>query len=46
VRSIVVVTVTDAAPLVSPAYDEGATVDAVRARWLAHYTDLHTPEGA
>jgi uncharacterized protein len=41
VRSIVVVEVTAAAPLVSPAYDTGATEPNVTARWLAHYDELH-----
>jgi predicted pyridoxine 5'-phosphate oxidase superfamily flavin-nucleotide-binding protein len=43
VRSIVVIEVTDAATLVSPAYDAGATESDVVARWLAHHTDLHPP---
>jgi predicted pyridoxine 5'-phosphate oxidase superfamily flavin-nucleotide-binding protein len=39
---IVVIEVTDAAPLVSPAYDvPDATEEAVRERWLAHYLDLN-----
>ena len=41
VRSIVVVEVTDAAPLVSPAYDVGATEDAIVERWLRHHNELH-----
>jgi hypothetical protein len=41
VRAIVVIEVTDASALVSPAYDTGASEDAVVARWLAHHTDLH-----
>jgi uncharacterized protein len=41
VRSIVVVEITDAAPVVSPAYDDGASEDAIAARWLRHHTDLH-----
>ena len=40
VRSIVVVEVTDAAPVVSPAYDAGASEDEVATRWLAHHTAL------
>ena len=43
VRSIVVVNVTVAAPLVSPAYDTGATEAALRERWLAHHEALHPP---
>src|SRR5690242_11613373 len=34
IRSIVVIAVSDAAPLLSPAYDAGATEDEVVARWL------------
>ena len=41
VRSIVVVEVTAASPLVSPAYDVGATEAAVVERWLRHHTELH-----
>jgi uncharacterized protein len=41
VRSIVVIDVTDAAELVSPAYDDGATEQAIVDSWLGHYTDLH-----
>ena len=40
VRSIVLIEVTDAAPLVSPAYDDGATEEIVSARWLRRYTTL------
>jgi predicted pyridoxine 5'-phosphate oxidase superfamily flavin-nucleotide-binding protein len=42
VRSIVVIEVTDAAALVSPAYDVGATEASVVARWLRHHTELHS----
>jgi hypothetical protein len=45
VRSIVVIEVTAAAPLVSPAYDDGTAEDVIAARWLAHYADLHRPSG-
>ena len=41
VRSIVIIEVTDAAPLTSPAYDTGATEEAVSQRWLRHHTELH-----
>jgi uncharacterized protein len=41
VRAIVVIDVTDAAALVSPAYDDGATEQAVSASWLEYYTDLN-----
>ena len=40
-RSIVVIEVTSASPLVSPAYAAGGTEESVTARWLAHHTDLH-----
>jgi len=41
INSIVVIAVTDAAPLVSPAYDVGATEAAVVERWLRHQTEIH-----
>ena len=41
VRSIVVIEITDAEPLVSPAYDDGATEETVSERWLRHHTELH-----
>jgi predicted pyridoxine 5'-phosphate oxidase superfamily flavin-nucleotide-binding protein len=44
VRSVVVMEVTDAAPLVSPAYDLGATEAELAARWLRHHTTLHPPD--
>ena len=44
VRSIVVIEVTDAAPLISPAYDEGATEVTIVERWLRHHNDLHRRE--
>jgi len=34
IRAIVLVTVTRALPVISPAYDQGASEDEVRARWL------------
>ena len=40
-RSIVVVAVTAAAPLISPAYDTDATEAEIVARWLAHHNELH-----
>ena len=43
VRSIVVIEIVDAAALVSPAYDDGASEADVTARWLAHHTELHPP---
>jgi predicted pyridoxine 5'-phosphate oxidase superfamily flavin-nucleotide-binding protein len=45
IRSIVVVAVTDAAALFSPAYDDGATEAALAERWLRHHGDLHRPSG-
>jgi hypothetical protein len=41
VRSIVVIEITGAAPLVSPAYDDGATEETVSKHWLRHHTELH-----
>ena len=41
VRSIVVVEVTDAAPMWSPAYDDGSTEEDIAERWVQYYTDLH-----
>jgi hypothetical protein len=41
IRSIVVIEVTDAAPLYSPAYDTGTTEAELAERWLRHHTELH-----
>lgn len=41
IRSIVIVEVTDARSLRSPAYDDGATEDDIAAQWLARTADLH-----
>jgi predicted pyridoxine 5'-phosphate oxidase superfamily flavin-nucleotide-binding protein len=41
VRSIVVIDVTEAAELVSPAYDDGGTEQAISDSWLGYYTELH-----
>lgn len=41
VRSIVVIEISDAAPLVSPAYDDGTSEEAISDRWLSHHTELH-----
>ena len=41
VRSIVVIAVTDAAPVVSPAYDDGTSEAAITERWIRHHNDLH-----
>ena len=40
IRSIVVVQITSASPLVSPAYDGGAEEGDVAERWLRHHADL------
>lgn len=44
VRSIVVIDVTDAAELVSPAYDDGATEQSISRGWLDYYTELRRLE--
>ena len=41
IHSIVIIEVTDAAPLLSPAYDTGATEGELTERWLRHHTELH-----
>jgi predicted pyridoxine 5'-phosphate oxidase superfamily flavin-nucleotide-binding protein len=46
IRSIVVIEVTDAAPLFSPAYDTGATEASLAERWLRHHTELHAPSAS
>src|SRR5262245_20478602 len=43
IRSMVVIEVTDAAPLISPAYDDGASEDVIAERWLQRVTELHPP---
>ena len=40
VETIVLVNVERAAPLVSPAYDGGASEDAVAARWTRHFAEV------
>ena len=45
IRSIVVIEVTDAAPLFSPAYDTGATEESLAERWLRHHAELHPHAG-
>lgn len=37
IRSVVIVRVDQARPLISPAYDHGADEGAMRARWIAYY---------
>ena len=41
VRSIVVIDVTSAAPLISPIYDEVTSEELIVRRWLAYYGDLY-----
>jgi predicted pyridoxine 5'-phosphate oxidase superfamily flavin-nucleotide-binding protein len=40
IRSIVVIEVTSAAAVVSPAYDDGTSEAEVSERWIRHHTDL------
>jgi predicted pyridoxine 5'-phosphate oxidase superfamily flavin-nucleotide-binding protein len=40
IKTIVMIAVEQAAPLLSPAYDDGATEDVVSARWEKHYRAL------
>ena len=42
IRAIVVIDVEEAAPLVSPAYAEGAQEEAVAASWLEHHRKLNS----
>jgi uncharacterized protein len=39
-KAAVLVAVTDAEPLISPAYDDGTTEAEIRARWRQHHLDL------
>jgi predicted pyridoxine 5'-phosphate oxidase superfamily flavin-nucleotide-binding protein len=43
IRSIVVIDVTSAAPLVSPIYDDGTSEEVIVRRWLDYYGDLYPP---
>jgi predicted pyridoxine 5'-phosphate oxidase superfamily flavin-nucleotide-binding protein len=44
IRAIVVIEVTDAAPLLSPAYDDPAATEAgIAQQWLQRHTALHKP---
>jgi predicted pyridoxine 5'-phosphate oxidase superfamily flavin-nucleotide-binding protein len=43
IRAMVVIEVTEAAPLVSPAYDVGATEEETTANWRRHHLRLHPP---
>lgn len=40
IRSIVVIDVTSAAPLISPVYDDGTSEEVIVRRWLDYYGDL------
>ena len=40
VRSIVVIEVAEASPLISPGYDDGASEQAVSEHWFQHYSSL------
>ena len=44
VHSIVVIDVTSAAPVVSPAYDDGTSEETIIQRWRQHYERLHHPQ--
>jgi hypothetical protein len=44
IRTIVIVAVERAEPLISPAYDSGATEEEVAAKWEAHFTRLSRAE--
>jgi uncharacterized protein len=46
IRHVVMVDVEQTRPLVSPAYRDGVTESAMRARWLAHYTKAGGPAPA
>jgi predicted pyridoxine 5'-phosphate oxidase superfamily flavin-nucleotide-binding protein len=41
IQAIVLVEITAAAPLISPAYDDGTSEAEVRSRWEDHYAELH-----
>jgi uncharacterized protein len=41
IRTIVLIRISFAAPLISPAYDDGTPEAAIRSRWAQHYADLH-----
>jgi predicted pyridoxine 5'-phosphate oxidase superfamily flavin-nucleotide-binding protein len=41
IRAIVLIEVRHAAPLISPAYDDGTTEAEIRQRWEQHYAELH-----
>ena len=41
IRSIVVIDVTSAAPMISPVYDDGTPEEVIVRRWLDYYGDLY-----
>ena len=41
IQSVVLIAIHTAAPLISPAYDDGSSEDKIRAHWQRHYADLH-----
>ncbi len=41
IQAIVRIHITQAAPLISPAYDDGTSEAAIRAQWERHYAELH-----
>lgn len=41
IRSIVVIDVTSAAPVISPVYDDGTPEEVIVRRWLDYYGDLY-----
>jgi predicted pyridoxine 5'-phosphate oxidase superfamily flavin-nucleotide-binding protein len=44
IRAFVLVTVTAALPVISPAYDDGADESVIRASWVAYFRKLNEPE--
>jgi predicted pyridoxine 5'-phosphate oxidase superfamily flavin-nucleotide-binding protein len=41
IRAIVLIRIEQAAPLISPAYDDGTSESEIRRRWERHYAELH-----
>ena len=41
IRSIVIVEVIEAAPIVSPAYDDGTSEETISELWFERYADMH-----
>ena len=44
VHPIAVIDVTSAAPVVSPAYDDGTSEETIVQRWRQHYERTHHPQ--